>query len=155
MWPLYSMKAANCKYFPFSVVEDDVNAKFSIKVTKVTLLTLVRVGHTIYVQSIHGICRYFAKGVSMDWPYYVCLILVKVSMESADTLSRGYPQFGHTMYVQHWSAEYPWNPWILCQGGIHGLALLCIFKVSVNNFLTGKQFVLPYNYVAVISYIQI
>ena len=41
-------------------------------------------------QSIHGIHRYFAKGVSMAWPYYVCLILVKVSMESADTLPRGY-----------------------------------------------------------------
>ena len=27
MWPLYGMKAPNCKYFPFSVVEDNVNAK--------------------------------------------------------------------------------------------------------------------------------
>ena len=41
MWPLYSMKAANCKYFLFSTVEEDVNAKFSMKATKVILLTLV------------------------------------------------------------------------------------------------------------------
>ena len=69
-------------------------------------------------QSIHGIRGYFAKGVSMGWPYYVCPMLVRVSMESTDTLPKGYPWVGHTMYVQCWS-EYPWNPRILCQGGIH------------------------------------
>ena len=51
-------------------------------------------------QSIHGIHGYFAKGVSMGWPYYVCPMLVRVSMESTDTLPRGYPWVGHTMYVQ-------------------------------------------------------
>ena len=127
MWPLYSMKAANCKYFPFSAVEDDVNAKFSIKVTKVTLLTLVRVGHTIYVQSIHGICRYFAKGVSMDWPYYVCLILVKVSMESADTLSRG---------------------------GIHGLAILCMSNIGQSIHGIHGYFAKGYPWLGHTMYIQ-
>ena len=106
-----------------------------------------------------------------------------VSMESADTLPKGYPWVGYTIYVQCWS-EYPWNLWILCPRGIHGLAILCmsnvgesihgihgyfakrismgwpyyvcptLVKVSVNNFSMGKQFVLPYNYVAVISFIQ-
>ena len=107
-------------------------------------------------QSIHGIRGYFAKGLSMGWPYYVCPTLVRVSMESVDTLPRGYPWVGHTMYVQHWS-EYPWNPRILCQGVSMGWPYyVCptLVKVSVNNFLTGKQFVLPYNYVAVISFIQ-
>ena len=80
-------------------------------------------------QSIHGIRGYLAKGVSMGWPYYVCPRLVRVSMESADTLPRGYPWVGHTMYIQHWS-EYPWNPWILCQGGIHGLAILCMSNIG-------------------------
>ena len=80
-------------------------------------------------QSIHGIHGYFAKGVSMGWPYYVSPVLVRVSMESTDTLPRGYPWVGHTMYVQHWS-EYPWNPRILCQGGIHGLAILCMSNIG-------------------------
>ena len=80
-------------------------------------------------QSIHGIHGYFAKGVSMGRPYYVCPVLVRVSMESADTLPRGYPWVGHTMYVQCWS-EYPWNLRILCQGGIHGLAILCMSNIS-------------------------
>ena len=31
-------------------------------------------------QSIHGIHGYFAKGVSMGWPYFVCPMLVRVSM---------------------------------------------------------------------------
>ena len=99
---------------------------------------------------------YVIKGVSMGWPYFVYSTLVRVSMESADTLcqggthglailcmsnigqsihgirgyfAKGYPWVGHTMYVQHWS-EYPWNPRILCQGGIHGLAILCMFNVG-------------------------
>ena len=40
----------------------------------------------------------------------------KVSMDSTDTLSKGYPCLDHTMYVQGW-AEYPWNLQILCQRG--------------------------------------
>ena len=55
-------------------------------------------------------------------------------MESADTLPRGYPWVGHTMYVQRWS-EYPWNPRVLCQGGIHGLAILC--KSNVGQSIHG------------------
>ena len=65
----------------------------------------------------------------MYWPYYVCPTLVRVSMESTDTLPRVYPWVGHTMYVQHWS-EYPWNPRILCQGCIHGLAILCMSNIG-------------------------
>ena len=80
-------------------------------------------------QSIHGIHGYFANGVSMGWPYFVCPVLVRVSMESMDTLPRGYPWVGHTMYVQGWS-EYPWNPRILCQGGIHRLAILCMSNIG-------------------------
>ena len=80
-------------------------------------------------QSIHGIHGYFAKGVSMGWPYYVCPTLVRVFMESADTLLRGYPWVGRTMHVQRWS-EYPWNPQILCQGGIHGSAILCMSNIG-------------------------
>ena len=57
--------------------------------------------------------------LSMFWLYYVCPMLVRVSMESTDTLPRGYPWVGHTMYVQRWS-EYPWfvksvsMDWVLC-----------------------------------------
>ena len=61
--------------------------------------------------------------------YYVCPTLVRVPMKSTVTLPRVYPWVGHTMYIQPWS-EYPWNPWILCQGGIHGLAILCMSNVS-------------------------
>ena len=54
------------------------------------------------------------QGVSMGWPYYVCPLLVGVSMEYMDTLPRGYPWVSHAMYVQHWS-KYLWNPQTLCQ----------------------------------------
>ena len=112
-------------------------------------------------QSIHEIRGYFAKGVSMGWPRYVCPTLVRISMESADTLCqggihglamlcmsnvgqsihgirryfvpRGYPWVGHAMYVQLWS-EYLWNPRILCQGGIHGLATLCMSNVGQSIY---------------------
>ena len=40
--------------------------------------------------------------------------LDKVSKVSLDTLPRGYPLVGYTMYVQQW-LEYPWNLCILCQ----------------------------------------
>ena len=97
-------------------------------------------------QSIHGIRGYFAKGVSMGWPYYVCPTLVRVSMEFTDTLPRGYPWVGHTMYVQCWS-EYPWNPWILCQGGIHGLTILCMSNVAQSIHGIPRYFVMGYPWV--------
>ena len=130
-------------------------------------------------QSVHGIHGYFAKGVSMGWPYYVCLMLVRVSMESADTLPKGYPWVGSTMYVQCWSeypwnlrilcqggypwvghtmygqcwSEYPWNPWILCQGGIHGLAILCMSNVgqSIHGLSKAYPWIGYYVYPMVVS----
>ena len=90
-----------------------------------------------------------SKGVSISWPYYVCPRLSRVSMESTDTLSKGYPCLGHTMYVQGW-AEYPWNPRILYQGGIHVLAILCMSKVeqSIHGihgyFVKGVSVSWPY-----------
>ena len=67
------------------------------------------------------------SGVSMSWPCFVYSRLVRVSMESIDTLLRDIHWFnlvGHTMYV--------------CP---------MFVGVSVNSFLMGKQFVLScYNY---------
>ena len=105
------------------------------------------VGHAMYVQcwseypwNPQILC---AKGVSMGWPRYVCPTLVRVSMESADTLPRGYPWVGHAMYVQRWS-EYLWNPRILCQGGIHGLAILYMYyaelEIAVGHWPFSNQF---------------
>ena len=87
--------------------------------------TLVKVS----MESVDTLCQ----GVSMGWLYYVCPTLVKVSMESTDTLLRVYPWVGHTMYVQHWS-KYPWNPQILCQGCIHGLATLCMSNIGESIY---------------------
>ena len=52
------------------------------------------VGYTMYVQywsEYPWNPRILCQGVSMGWLYYVCPTLVRVSMESADTLPRGYP----------------------------------------------------------------
>ena len=91
--------------------------------------------------------------LSMGWLYYVCPMLVGVSMESMDTLSRGYPWVGYTMYVQCWS-EYPWNPRILCQGGIHGLAILCMSNVVQSIHGIRGYFAKGYQWVGHIMYVQ-
>ena len=44
--------------------------------------------------------------LSMGWPYYVCPMLTRVSMESMDTLLRGYPWVSHiTIWLQIFIVE--------------------------------------------------
>ena len=81
-----------------SKVDQSIHGISEYFVNGLAILCMSNVG-----QSIHGIRGYFAKEVSMGWPRYVCPTLVRISMESADTL---------------------------CQGGIHGLATLCMSNVG-------------------------
>ena len=66
-----------------------------------------------------------SRGVSMGWPYFVCPVLVRVSMESMDTLPRN----------------------------IHGLAILCMSNVgqSIHGLSKAYPWIGYYVYPVVVS----
>ena len=70
---------------------------------------------------------YVIKGVSMGWPYYVCPMLVRVFMESVDTLPRG----------------------------IHGLAILCMSNIGQSiHGIRGYFVPRGYPWVGYTMYVQ-
>ena len=67
----------------------------------------------------------------MGWPYFLYSMLVRVSMESADTLPRGYPWVGYTTYVCPTLVRLSMESAdTLCQRGIYGLATLCMTNIG-------------------------